>query len=228
MTLDQQQGKYRPLMMQAAGPFQVDRRMRVLPPPAPGAFAAPTDPARQRKRVPTMAARKSTGGMAPRKQLAPSPANALNPAKALALPDEEAELDDNNATSDLMEAQIEQDLSTLPDTDKMHRIIDLQQFGGSWLISAALLKMIGVTVEQVNNHMETHAHAHAHSDSNADADADADAAKATALAVSWLKTRVPNEEDVWDMVVEKAMAWLEGKLGRDGAKKIIDDAAKMV
>lgn len=220
MALNQQPVNDYTLMMQAAGPFQVDGRMRVLPPPAPSAFAAPTDPARHRKRGPGVAARKSTGGMAPRKQLASSPAKALNPANALALPDEEDELDDGNTTSDLMEVQIQQDLSTLSDTDKMHRIIDLQQFGGPWLISVALLNIIGVTVQQVNNQMEAHPHAHS--------DSDADAAKATALAVSWLKTRVPNEEDVWEMVVEKAMAWLEGRLGRDEAKKIIDDAAKMV
>ncbi|KAJ9500986.1 hypothetical protein H2202_003544 [Exophiala xenobiotica] len=223
MTLNQQPGKYHAMATHAAAPFQVDGRMRVLPPPTRGGFTAQnTNPPHNRT---GMAARKSAGGMAPQKQLASSPAQALSK-----LPDEEAELDDDddNAILKLMhspQSPIEPEslhLSTLPNTDKMHRIIDLQEFSGSWLISVPLLQMIGVTVEQVARIL-VGAHGHIHSD------ADADAAKATALAVSWLKTRLPNEEDVWDMVVEKATAWLEDRLGGvDHANKLLGDAAKMV
>jgi hypothetical protein len=221
MTLNQQPGKYHAMVTHAAAPFQVDGRMRVPPPPTRGGFTAQnTNPPHNRT---GLAARKSTGGMAPRMQLASSPAQALSK-----LPDEEAELDDDddNAILKLMyspQSPIEpENLSTLPDTDKMHRIIDLQQFSGSWLISVPLLQMIGVTVEQVARIL-----IEAHGDTLSDADADA--AKATALAVSWMKTRLPNEEDVWEMVVEKATAWLEGRLGGvDHANKLLGDAAKMV
>ncbi|KAK5452719.1 hypothetical protein LTS15_006867 [Exophiala xenobiotica] len=227
MSLNEQPGKYHAMATQAAAPFQVDGRMRVLPPPTRGGFTAQNiNPPHNRT---GLAARKSTGGMAPRKQLASSAGKVMKLAfetHAKMLDNDHG--DNDKAISEVMrstqspQSSIEQEenLSKLPDTDKMHRIIDLQQFSGPWLISVPLLQMIGVTVEQVARIL-VEAHGHTHSD--------ADAVKATALAVSWLKTRVPNEEDVWEMVVEKATAWLEGRLGGvEHANKLLGDAAKMV
>ena len=60
-----------------------------------------------------------------------------------------------------------------------------------------LLELVGVTQDQftgLNLGLESAAGDEIH--------------RATALAIAWLKTKVPTEEDVWEMVVDKAMGWL--------------------
>ncbi|KIV83556.1 hypothetical protein PV11_05574 [Exophiala sideris] len=104
------------------------------------------------------------------------------------------------------------DVSALSDIDKMHKIIALQEFDGSWNTSDDLFELLGVHHGQMDEFSRS---------------AD-DVATATALAVAWLKSRVTGEEDVWEMVVEKAMGWVEGKIGSEKAKMAVDEAMGLV
>ncbi|KAI1625368.1 von Willebrand factor type A domain-containing protein [Exophiala viscosa] len=101
-------------------------------------------------------------------------------------------------------------VSVLSDPEKMHKVIALQAFDGSWNMSDELFELLGVHEGQMRG-------------SSAD-----DVANATALAIAWLKNRVAAEEDVWVMVVEKATGWLEGKLGSEEAKMAIDEAVGLL
>jgi len=38
---------------------------------------------------------------------------------------------------------------------------------------------------------------------------------ATILAAAWLERVMRDEQDVWEMVVEKAKGWLEGRIDKD-------------
>lgn len=102
-------------------------------------------------------------------------------------------------------------ISALSDKDKMHKVIAPQEFDGSWNASDELFALLGATQSQANGPSRS---------------AD-DMVNATALVVAWLKKRAASEEDVWEMVVEKATGWLEGKLGSDEASMVVDEAAKV-
>ncbi|OQU96365.1 von Willebrand factor type A domain-containing protein [Cladophialophora immunda] len=109
------------------------------------------------------------------------------------------------------------DMSALSNGEKMHRLIGLVEFDGSWLRSNHLLALLGVTEQQFT------------SVSVPVADAGADTVRATVLAVAWLKAKVASEKDVWEMVAEKATEWLATRLGgEEKANKAIEQAESLV
>lgn len=109
----------------------------------------------------------------------------------------------------MMEATMEDEgsfgLAPDPSTnvEKMHALIELQNFDGSWELSSQLLKLIGVTEEEL---------ARIFADKGID---ERKALTATVVAIAFLEAKVTDEEDVWEMVVEKAKGWLIGKVGTD-------------
>ncbi|EXJ82585.1 hypothetical protein A1O3_06398 [Capronia epimyces CBS 606.96] len=122
------------------------------------------------------------------------------------------------------------DLSSLPDTVKMRKIIDLQEFDGSWHISGTLLRLLGVTDEQVTSlNLDwngTTGNANVPERPAGDEDARLELPlKATALAVAWFRAKAANEEDVWELVVEKALGWLRAQGDNADARvdKMVDD-----
>ncbi|KIW87218.1 uncharacterized protein Z519_12121 [Cladophialophora bantiana CBS 173.52] len=107
------------------------------------------------------------------------------------------------------------DLTTLSNTEKMHQIIGLEEFDGSWLRSKNLLALLGVTEEQFTS-------------VDIFTEKGEDAIKATVLAVAWLKVKVLPEKDVWEMVADKAMGWLATRLGGEGnANKAVEQAKEL-
>ncbi|KAK5053301.1 hypothetical protein LTR84_002275 [Exophiala bonariae] len=99
-------------------------------------------------------------------------------------------------------------------SDKMHALIGLQSFDGSWSSASSkpFYRLIGIDGS---------------SGSVSALSTDGDV-NMTALAIAWLKKHVPAEEDVWEMVVEKALGWLEAKVGKDEAAKILKAAENVV
>lgn len=90
------------------------------------------------------------------------------------------------------------DLASLSDADKMHKLIEMQRFDGSWAATAALWKMLVVYAEVVR------------AKDGALADVD-ETMLATVAVVAWLEVKMGGEEEVWEMVVEKAKAWMAGR-----------------
>ncbi|KIX92037.1 uncharacterized protein Z520_12252 [Fonsecaea multimorphosa CBS 102226] len=104
------------------------------------------------------------------------------------------------------------DISKLDNAGKMHQIIGLVEFDGSWLRSKNLLNLLGVTEQQFTGLKAT-------------TDKEEDTVRATVLAVAWLKVKASAEKDIWDMVADKATEWLATRLGgKENAEKAIEQA----
>ncbi|KAL8940086.1 MAG: hypothetical protein Q9216_002995 [Gyalolechia sp. 2 TL-2023] len=86
--------------------------------------------------------------------------------------------------------------SSIPKTanEKVHAVIALQDFEGWWERSERLLKILGMDVEGGAQTKEW----------------------ITMLVVRWLEVKMVAEADVWELVVEKAKAWLEGQVMGEG------------
>lgn len=166
----------------------------------------------------------------------PRPANPIyTPAPGMASTEADSHADQHTKA----DADADVDLSSLPTSAKIHRIIELQQFDGPWQLSPALLQLLGATEDQVRSFspdLTSHPE-----DPNQDltsgkqpADPSLETAvKATAFAVAWLKTGASTEEELWDLVVDKALQWLRAQVAALGSdieaeskvKQIVDRAA---
>ena len=168
-----------------------------------------------------MVARKSVGGKAPRKQLASKAARKSAPStgnvvmvKADSVVDYSDEDMGFGNCDDPGESRKRKSSSPteLSDEEKMHKIIDLQEFDGSWTGSEKLWSLFGI-------------------DSGKTAEiakGEDPKARATALAIAWLEVKVQKEEDTWEMVVEKAKAWLENAIGGGKVDMVVDEAKKLI
>ncbi|OAL29716.1 hypothetical protein AYO20_09100 [Fonsecaea nubica] len=83
---------------------------------------------------------------------------------------------------------------SLEDAGKMYQVIVLVEYNGAWHHSQDLVALLGLTESRYRG-LQLYG-------------MDQDGIRATALSVAWLKTKVPGEEEVWELVVEKAMLWL--------------------
>jgi hypothetical protein len=157
---------------------------------------------------------KKKSAAAPRKQLASRAARMSVPAMAAresVARDEDAE----NAVEDgyAMDMDIDMDkaadatesLKQISNDDKMHKLIEMKEFNGSWKSSDALYALISVDKDVVKAMGQENA-------------------MSTALAVAWLEVKMSSEEDVWEMVVAKAKDWLRALVGAAEAEKAITQA----
>jgi hypothetical protein len=92
------------------------------------------------------------------------------------------------------------------DKDPLQALTSLQTFSGSWLWSADLERVLGVNFEQVTKLGLPSTYK--------------DDIVATACAILFFKLKLKEEEDVWEMLVEKAEGWLEDNVGEDGVKEL--------
>ena len=84
------------------------------------------------------------------------------------------------------------------DQDRMHELIALQAFDGSWKWTERLFSVVGMEEQKVKAAL---------------AGFD-EAVAATMLVVAFLEGKMSDEEEVWEMVVEKAKGWLEERVGQ--------------
>ena len=98
------------------------------------------------------------------------------------------------------------------DDEKMHKLIEMQEFDGSWADTAALWELIGVEKRQAEGIGA----------------GKSEKVMATTMAVAWLQVKMKAEEDLWEMVVEKAKTWLQGVLKGSSAEKAVSDAQGVV
>ena len=156
-------------------------------PPAP---SAPKGRTAQRARM-------STGGKAPRKQLASKAARKSAPSArgVQALAD-----DDSFALNEVGEVNDDADADAdVEPVEEMHKLIDLQTFSGAWAWDAQLFAIISVEEAEAEKSM-----------GGVVPDADS---SATALAIAFLQTKVKGQQNVWEMVVGKAKGWLAQQMG---------------
>jgi hypothetical protein len=79
--------------------------------------------------------------------------------------------------------------------DPLQTLIELQTFEGYWSLDEKLCRAIGTKIETASQTAQRQG-------------VDAKVV-ATALAVHFLTTKLKNEEESWELVVEKAKGWLE-------------------
>lgn len=104
-------------------------------------------------------------------------------------------------------------VDALAPLERMQKLIDLQTFSGSWTITQGLLAIV--------SHGATTPFGSAVDVERAIGEKGAamgSEAQATVLAIAWLEVVMSDEKDVWDMVVEKAKGWLEGRM--DGSEAV--------
>jgi von Willebrand factor type A domain/Vault protein inter-alpha-trypsin domain len=94
------------------------------------------------------------------------------------------------------------------DEEKMHELISLQAFDGSWNLTDRLFNVLGIGQEKAKSLLAGLE----------------GTVIATVLAVAFLEGIMAAEEGIWEMVVEKAKGWLDIKTG-DG--KNVDRLAKV-
>ena len=106
-----------------------------------------------------------------------------------------------------------QEATNLPQSneEKVLALIDLNNFDGSWEMTGALEKIMGKDWEAVKGWGR---------------DGWSDAARATAILIAYLELKMLKQEEVWEMVVEKARAWLVANV--DGGKSESKDGISEV
>ena len=92
--------------------------------------------------------------------------------------------------------------------DRMHALIALQEFDGSWAWVEQLFAVLGMDEMKLRAVCESAGLA------------DGGEVRATMVAVAFLQAKAKAEEEVWEMVVEKAMGWLKGKIGEGQLSKV--------
>ncbi|KIV97463.1 hypothetical protein PV10_01214 [Exophiala mesophila] len=102
--------------------------------------------------------------------------------------------------------------SEITQTDKMHNVIDLQAFDGSWSLSDELVKVLELPAGY---------------DKMPDNITDK-TVWATILTIAWFEKVLADSEDVWEMVVDKAREWLKmkTKLSGEEIEKLNGEAGK--
>ncbi|MGI4850727.1 MAG: VIT domain-containing protein [Janthinobacterium lividum] len=80
------------------------------------------------------------------------------------------------------------------DEDRMHVLISLQNFDGSWEWSKDLAKIIDLKSDESEIRLLTKSDVFA-----------------TAMAIAFFESIVPEEDDAWELVVGKAKAWLKDR-----------------
>ncbi|KAL8777663.1 MAG: hypothetical protein Q9213_007762 [Squamulea squamosa] len=89
------------------------------------------------------------------------------------------------------------------DNDKVHAVIEMQDFEGWWEQNAQLLEIMGVSINGQQSKVWT-----------------------TVLVMKWLDTKMTAEKDVWELVVEKAKSWLEDQ--GLGTEKLVEIEKEVV
>jgi hypothetical protein len=94
--------------------------------------------------------------------------------------------------------------------EQVHALISLQNFDGSWTWSKALCSTLGIGEEKLTAMI-------ASAVPEGNSTGGAGNVKATLAVVAFFKARLTKEEEVWEMVVEKAISWLRQEMGGDVA-----------
>jgi len=135
--------------------------------------------------------------------------------------DGDADEEMEDVASSSQESPLNQDATSLDAEQKMHQLIEMQHFDGSWCSDSnsknnKLWTLLGVTRDQVAAMTLT---------LTLNDNTVRDKVKATALAIAWLETKASHDAEVWEMVVAKAKAWLATQVG--GSEHAVDEALTM-
>ena len=92
--------------------------------------------------------------------------------------------------------------------DRMHALIALQEFDGSWKWESRLWTVLGMDEVKLKSICKLAGVL------------DDGKIQATIAALAFLQTKARAEKEVWEMIIEKAMGWLNGKVDAEQLKKV--------
>lgn len=99
--------------------------------------------------------------------------------------------------------------------EQVHQVIGLQSFDGSWQDSEQLALLLDLRGKEVQIKA-------LFSDiGDLPASVNLWMVMVTTCAVAWFETAAKAEEEVWEMVVEKAKGWIGSKIGEQRAEEYI-------
>jgi hypothetical protein len=105
----------------------------------------------------------------------------------------------------------------------LETLVDLQEFDGYWEIKEKLLKLLKVKKGELKTFIEKEGLVPRRASSKV-AEAGhwelAERAIMTVLVIAYFENHLKSERDVWELVVEKAKAWLKGILNKPMLKKV--------
>ncbi|KAI1419906.1 von Willebrand factor type A domain-containing protein [Xylaria sp. FL1777] len=93
------------------------------------------------------------------------------------------------------------------DEEKLHALIRLQKFDGSWEWEESLLDITGANLSKAKTPIRQNS------------------IVATALAIAFFRTRLAHEAGAWELVVDKADCWLAGQHSTDNEKEVQEAGA---
>lgn len=123
-------------------------------------------------------------------------------------------------------------IDKLTPLEKMQRLLTAQTFSGSWMATEEVLAVIshGSQTSLETEHKVVVAVRPQHEslvpDNIAGIGGDS-TMYTTVLCIAWLEKVMKDEEDVWEMVVEKAKSYLEGQVGIEVAGKLVQACKTM-
>ncbi|GKT41196.1 WAS/WASL-interacting protein family member 1 [Colletotrichum spaethianum] len=124
-------------------------------------------------------------------------------AASMPLPDEDYDEDDMDGMGDMAgRPDASRDGSLMSPSDKFSALVSLQDFSGFWVWSEKLFAILGISARDVKSTVEKIVDGSSHSN-----------ASSTAAVVAFLRKKLAGERDSWEMMEEKAVAWLEAELG---------------
>jgi hypothetical protein len=94
----------------------------------------------------------------------------------------------------------------------LHSLISLQTFSGAWEWSDDLLAVVMSKGKKLEF----------------DAAFVSEQVMATSLAVAYMEAQLADSKDVWEMVVEKAKAWIGSQVGEDVVDSLVAKAKELI
>ncbi|TXT11179.1 hypothetical protein VHUM_01930 [Vanrija humicola] len=116
------------------------------------------------------------------------------------------------------EDEDEEDDEVALSTDILGTLIQLQAFEGNWSWRGTLERILGVPASQVGAQA-------AKVDTKYTKGGDI---TATAATIAYFKKKLADEHEVWELVVEKAKAWLAAKVGQATAKSLVAELEALI
>ena len=96
--------------------------------------------------------------------------------------------------------------------DPLQVIASGQAFSGQWSLSSELEEVTGITAAEAKKVIEAAGLKHDGGDDLV----------ATAIAIAFLKNRLAQQKEAWEMIVDKAVMWMEEKVGESEVDKWVD------
>ena len=107
-----------------------------------------------------------------------------------------------------------------PSERPMEALISLQTFEGSWAWDSKLLKALGIATEQANEFLDNSGFMTIGMVERG--------VCATALAVSFFQHKLGDQQETWELVVEKAESWMESAVPGETLEKLMSAAKKLI